>query len=262
MKAQLSKARVRLLARLRTRHRAREGHFLVEGIRGGEEVLRAGIPVEFVLVSPRLDSTPRGSALRAGLEARGGEVLRVEDDELADLADTATPQGVLVVCREPDGDLALLPVHRGARYLVLDGIQDPGNLGTLVRAAAAFGVSGVVAIHGTTDPWAPKAVRASAGALLGRPLARSSTGAFLEWARENGVGLWAADASGADVAGVDVGSPWALVVGNEGGGVSGPLREAALGLVAVPMPGGTESLNVGVAGAILLYVLTSRSGGE
>lgn len=262
MKAYLSKARVRMLARLRTRHRAREGHFLVEGIRGGEEALRAGVPLEFAIVSPRLDATPRGSALRAGLEAGGVEVLRVEDDELADLADTATPQGVLLVCREPDGDLTLLPVDRGARYLVLDGIQDPGNLGTLVRAAGAFGVSGIVALHGTTDPWAPKAVRASAGGLLGRPLARSSTGAFLEWARENDVELRAADASGEDVALVRVASPWALVVGNEGGGVSLPVREAAAGLVAVPMPGGTESLNVGVAGAILLYVLTTRSGGD
>jgi RNA methyltransferase, TrmH family len=262
VKAHLSKARVRLLARLRTRHRAREGRFMVEGIRGGEEVLRAGVPVDFAVVSPRLDATPRGSELRAGLEARGFEVLRVEDDELADLADTATPQGVLLVCPEPQGDLALLPVGRGARYLVLDGIQDPGNLGTLVRAAGAFGVSGIVALHGTTDPWSPKAVRASAGALLGRPLARSSIEVFLEWARDHGVALWGADTSGQDVSSVRPDSPWGLVVGNEGGGVSPPLREAVLGLVAVPMPGGTESLNVGVAGAILLYVLTTRPGGD
>lgn len=263
MTGHLSKGRARLVARLGTRHRAREGRFLVEGVRGAEEVLRVGFPVDFALVSPRLDSTPRGEALRGALEGAGAEVVPVADDELARLSDTSTHQGVLLVCPEPDGDLARLPAVAGGRYLVLDGIQDPGNLGTLVRAAAAFNLTAVVALRGTTDPWAPRAVRASAGALLSRPVvARVPVELFLEWARQGGVALWAADASGHDVALAAVAPPWALVMGNEGTGVAPGLLQAATGRVAIPMPGGTESLNVGVAGAILLYVLTSRAGGD
>lgn len=234
---------------------------MVEGVRGAGEVLRAGVPVDFALVSPRLETTERGRALSLELSASGVETVLVDDAELTQAADTETPQGVILVCREPAGCLDELPRDPAARYLVVDGVQDPGNLGTLVRAAGAFGVSAIILLHGTTDPWSPKAVRASAGALLGRPVVRVGTEPFLEWARRRGVALWAAAAGGVDVATLRPVPPWALVVGNEGGGVGTPVSEAAAGLVGVPMPGGTESLNVGVAGAILLYVLAREGQG-
>lgn len=261
MSGGLSRARARRVARLRTRHRAREGAFLVEGVRGGEEVLRRGTPVEFAVASPRLEGTPRGVALRRGLHDAGIEVVDVDDGVLGELADTGGPQGLLLVCREPPGGLDRLPVHPGARYLVLDAVQDPGNLGTLARAAAAFGVDGIVALEGTTDPWGARAVRASAGALLSLPVARSDVAGFLGWARSAGVDLQVADARGGDVAAAPVRTPWALVVGNEGAGVRDSVVEAAGGTVAVPMAAGVESLNVGMAGSILLYELTTRRGG-
>ncbi len=261
MKEGISVRRLRLLARLRSRHRAREGRFMVEGIRGAGEVLRSGVPVEFALVSPRLESTERGRALSLELSAAGVETVQVDDTDLAQAADTETPQGVILVCPEPTGSLDELPEDPAARYLVVDGVQDPGNLGTLVRAAGAFGVSAVILLHGTTDPWAPKAVRAAAGALLGRPVVRAGVEPFLEWARRRGVSLWAAAAGGTDVATLRPSAPWALVVGNEGEGVGSQVTEEVAGTVGVPMPGGTESLNVGVAGAILLYVLAREGQG-
>jgi len=232
---------------------------MVEGIRGAGEVLRSGVPVEFAVISPRLGSTDRGRALSLELSAAGMEIIRVDDAELGRVADTDTPQGVILVCPEPTGSLDELPGDPAARYLVVDGVQDPGNLGTLVRAAGAFGVSAVILLHGTTDPWAPKAVRAAAGALLGRPVVRAGIEPFLEWAGRRGVTLWAAAAGGTDVATLHPSTPWALVVGNEGDGVGTEVQKGVAGTVGVPMPGGTESLNVGVAGAILLYVLAREA---
>jgi len=256
MNETVSKARSRLIARLRTRHRAREGRFLVEGVRTSEEVLAASIPIDFAVVSPRLGSTPRGEALASALREAGVELCLVTHSELRDLADTETPQGIVLVCPEPVAVLDSVPVDADARFLILDGIQDPGNLGTLVRAAAAFDVRAVLLLPGTTDPWSAKAVRASAGALLSRPVVRCEVDALLRWIEEAGVAVWVGDARGVDVAEVHLTRPWALVMGNEGNGVSAAIREIAAGEVGIPMPGGVESLNAGVAGSILLHALS------
>jgi TrmH family RNA methyltransferase len=184
------------------------------------------------------------------------DVRYVSDAELADLADTETPQGVLLVTEERDVPLgALVP----GRWLVLDGVQDPGNAGTLVRAAVAFGLDGVVVLDGTVDLWSPKAVRASAGLAFRVPVARAKAEALVETCAREGVTLLVADAGGVDVGEVEPSDQVALVMGNEGAGVRPELVRAARAVVAVPMRGPAESLNVGTAGSILLYALSRRS---
>jgi len=259
----LSEARTKLLARLRRRKsREREGLFLVEGIRAAREAVDAGAPMTFAVVSPRLRELDGGRRLAERL-TRAVETFEVEDPELEGLSAAESSQGVLVVCREPSPGLADLEVGGAlSRLLVVDGIQDPGNLGTLVRAAAGFAHSGVIVLEGSVDPYNAKAVRGAAGALFRIVLVRARWESVVEWLRERRVRILLGDAQGADVGAVDRRPPWALVVGGEGAGARETLRGATDERVAIPMPGGTESLNAGVAGAILLYALTREGPGD
>lgn len=251
----LSLTRTRLVGRLhRRRTRQREGLVLAEGVRVAHEVLESGARVRFAVVSPRLAELD-GGALRARLEAAGIELESLDDGELARLADTESPQGVLLICEEPSRDLGALVAGR-PRLLVLDGIQDPGNAGTLIRTAAAFGLDGVLALDRTVDPWNPKAVRASAGAVFRVPVLSTAWDEVRASLRAAAVPLWVADAMAEPVPERAPPPPWALAVGSEGAGARQSLRDSAARAVSVPMPGGTESLNAGVAGAILMYALT------
>ena len=252
----LSRERGRLIERLRRRRtREREGLFLVEGIRSVGDALAAGVPARFAVVSPRLGEIAGGDPLRERLVQAGIETVEVADAEFAALSDTGAPQGVLLVCPEPRNDPAHLPA---GTLLVLDGVQDPGNVGTLIRAAATFGVAGVIALDGTVDPYGTKAVRAAAGAVFRTRVLMASWDEIESDLRARGP-LLIADMDGSDVASLAPQGEWALVVGSEGAGPRASVREAAAGAVGVPMPGGAESLNAGVAGAILLYVLTRES---
>jgi len=252
----LSRRREKLVARLGRRStREREALVLVEGIRAVDEALDAGAGLRFALVSPRLDALGGGEALRLRLRASGGDVDEVSDEELTRVSDTDTPQGVLAVCAEPRPELETL-LERSGRYLVLDAVQDPGNAGTLVRAATAFGLDGVVALDGTVDPWNPKTVRASVGLAFRIPVLTVGAERWVDATERAAVPLLVADAAGEPVGRMDPGRSWALVVGNEGSGARPELRAVAEQVVRIPMPGPAESLNAGMAGAVLLYALT------
>jgi TrmH family RNA methyltransferase len=249
----LSNERTRLIGRLRSRRtREREGLFLVEGIRSAGEALAAGAQVRFALTSPRLDDLAEGATLRTGLEKAGVEVVELEHEELAELSDTEASQGVLLVCPEPSVEGDALP---GGPLLVIDGVQDPGNVGTLLRAAAAFGMAATVVLDGTVDPFNPKAVRAAAGAIFRAPVLRLPWSRVEADLRARGPVL-IADMAGRDVATARPTGSWSLVVGGEAAGPRAAVRAAATDTLAIPMRGGVESLNAGIAGAILLYALT------
>jgi TrmH family RNA methyltransferase len=255
--AGLSQRRGALVANLRVpKSRAREGAVLVEGVRAAAEVLAAGVDVQFAVTSTRLESSEDGRQLRRRLEAH--EVVSVDDGELARLSDTETHQGVLVVCSEPNAGLER--IEPAGWYLVLDSIQDPGNAGTLVRAAVAFGVDAVLALDGTVDPWSPKTVRSSAGMIFRLPVVRTPAAAAIARLNEVRVPILVADARGEDVEARRHDRGFALVVGNEGAGVRAEVAGRAEATVAVRMPGPAESLNVAMAGVILLHALTRDSG--
>ncbi len=241
----------------RRKVREAEGLFLAEGIRVVEDLIASGIPSRLAVVSPAAGEGERGRALVRALEERV-PVRRTTDSALGRLAGTETPQGVLVVAEIPRRELSAVTVDGAAGALVLDGVQDPGNFGALVRTADAFGVDLVAALPGTVDPWNPKAVRTAAGASFRVPVVQPGVDELLEWLRARGLAIYGADAAGADIGGVRIAHRAALVVGNEGAGLSPALRGAADELVAVPIREHAESLNVAVAGGILLYILTRR----
>ena len=135
-------------------------------------------------------------------------------------------------------------------------------IGTLVRSAVGFGIDAVIALDGTADPWGAKAVRASAGAVFRLPIVRIDARDVLGLFDRLDARLLIADPTGKDIDAIEIGtSGYALVLGNEGAGPRPPVREAADEIVRVPMADAVESLNVGVAGSLLLYVLAARSSG-
>jgi RNA methyltransferase, TrmH family len=252
----LTRAEERLVRRLQqTRRRRNENLFLAEGVRLLEEVLAADLELRLVLASPALEETERGRELARRLAA-STTVRDLTDAGLNGLSATRAPQGVLAVAVTPRGDLAAIQPDRGVTALVLDGVQDPGNIGTLARSAAAFGCGLLACMPGTVDPWNPKSVRASAGALFRVPVIEPAPAEFWEWLASHQFVILGADAAGEPVTTPSPAQRTALVVGNEGAGLSDEARGRCQRLVAVPMRAGTDSLNVAVATGILLYEIT------
>ena len=241
----------------RRRGRERRGLALAEGVRLVEEALAAGVPVRGAAVSPALEGTPRGSALKSALAGRGVLLREVTPAELDTLADTEQPQGIVAVVEPPSRVLDDIPTSPGAVLLVLDAVQDPGNVGTMLRTALALGASGLVALKGTAELTNPKVLRGSMGAAFRLPAAVSDVGEFLVWTKGRGVEVVVAAADGAPLGRWRRGpAPVALVVGNEGAGVSPALAAGAARRVAIPLAPTVESLNVAVAAGILLYEVT------
>ena len=236
----------------RRKARERSGRFVAEGVRAVEELLRSPIKVLGALVSPSLEGVPKGPALRAALVERGVEVAEVDEREFGSAADTDSPQGVLAVADIPKRSLDDTTLPPVARILVLDGIQDPGNVGTIVRTAAALGATATVALPGTVDLWNAKVVRSAMGALFTHQALAVSWEVLEAYLTRHDVPLWSTDAGGTPVSTAP--DRLALAVGNEGAGVSDGVRERSERLISIPIEG-VDSLNVAVATGILLYSL-------
>ncbi len=238
----------------RRRGRERRGLALAEGVRLVEEALAAGVAIRGAAVSPALEGTTRGTALKAALAARRIPLEELSLAELDELADTEHPQGIVAVIEPRRWTLDELPAGPGV-MLVLDAVQDPGNVGTILRTAHALGAAGVVALKGTADLVNPKVLRGSMGAAFRFPVVAATEEAMLEWAAARGTALWVTAADGEALHRADVRAVGAvaMVVGNEGAGVSPSLAARAARRVSIPIRIGAESLNVAVASGILLY---------
>lgn len=239
----------RLRALRRVKGRREHGMLLVEGPAVARDALDAGATVREALYTDEAATDPALARLLADLRAAGAEVEEVEEPVLAEFADTVTPQGLLLVVDIP---LRSLTDVGAARLAVLDAVQDPGNVGTLIRAADALGAGGVALLPGTADPWSPKAVRAASGASFRIPVVTISVAELTAWCRERGVPLLAAAAGGTSAPRSAAVRDAALVFGNEAAGVSDEVRAAADGVVGIPQRGRADSLNVAMAGAILM----------
>lgn len=256
----MTRQRLKDLASLsRRKGRAALGQFLVEGVRSVEAAVAAGAPLVEVFVAPEVADDPRVAAV---LERAGAPVHRVAGRDLERVGDARTGQGLVAVARSVVLDA--LPAGLGGPVLALDGVQDPGNVGALVRTAAWFGVGAVVANAQTADFEGPKAVRASMGGLWDLALVRvPDLDAALAALQGDGYDLWGADLSGTPSSGWSPPERSALVVGSEAHGLSPAvadrLRAGPDGgrFVSIPgaertRPAGVESLNVVVAAGVLL----------
>jgi TrmH family RNA methyltransferase len=233
--------------------RRRRGLTVAEGVRLVEEALHAGIPIRGVLVAASFGTTERGSALLGELAGRAVPIEELSEREFGRVSATDTPQGVLAVIEVPSWTLSDLQPGPRAPVLVLDAVQDPGNVGTLLRTAFALGASGAALLRGCADLTNPKVIRAAMGASFRFPAATVEVEEFVTWCRRNDVEVWASAAEGAALTRTAVPQRLALIVGNEGAGIRPELRALAVRQVAIPLTRGAESLNVAVAAGILLY---------
>ena len=222
--------------------RRQRGLFVGEGPKLLGEAVKWGTEIETVVSAP-------GAALP---ELRFPDRIEAPADVLRSLCDTETPQGVLFTCRLPD--TALPDKLSPGRYLVLDGVQDPGNLGTVWRTADALGAAGLLLTGACADPFSPKAVRATMGACFRLPVWRGEPGEVAELLKKSGVPLYATALreDTVDVRNVDL-SQAAVVIGSEGRGVSEELLALSEKTLKIPMEAKCESLNAAVAAAIVLW---------
>jgi len=252
-----------------------EGELIgVEGPKLVEDALRSGLEAEALLVSESGEADLE-RILRAASESDAGiprsRVMRTTDKLFGSVAGTETPQGVAALFRQRAwefddvlrGAAAADGALRGdaALVVVMAAVQDPGNIGTILRSAEAFGATGVVTTRGSADPWSPKALRASAGSGLRFPILRGmAIPVLLAQLRVAGVKIVAAsshseaaaDGAGADGA-ADLREAVAIFIGNEGAGLPQEIEHVADARISIPMSVGVESLNAGVAASVVLY---------
>jgi TrmH family RNA methyltransferase len=244
----IARAQLKFLRSLRLKkNRAGEGLLLVEGLNVVEEALEHGRVRELFLAED-LAHAPRGRAM----VERGVPTATLDACDVDALAETRTPAGAFALVENPCRAFDARALPADAIVLFAAGVADPGNLGTLIRAAAALGAAGVATAAGTVEATNPKTVRASAGMLFRVPVWEVG----LRDLAAAGFALWLADARGEPVDGLRTRpARVALVVGNEPRGVDDAVRASAARTVAVRLAGGVESLNVAVAAGILLHAL-------
>jgi len=244
----------------RRKGRERQQCFVAEGVRSVEALLGSPLPIVGVLVSDELGQHLRASALQDAAAARGVPIKTVSKSEFESAATTESPQGVLAVAEIPSRTLGT-PATGASRYLLLDAIQDPGNVGTMIRTAAALGVTATVALPGTVDLWNAKVVRSTMGALFVHTALAATWEDCASFLDAHAIACWAADTDGllidssALVRREALPPCLALVVSNEGAGLSPQVAARASQRVAIGMAPDVESLNVAVATGILLHAL-------
>ena len=237
----------RSLHRRRARHRER--CFLIEGTRLVGEALSARLAPVLLLHTADIAESSSGARLLDSARSRKVDCSQVTPEIMMLVADTVTPQGVLAVVPFPD-----LPIPEQPRFiLVLDGIRDPGNLGTILRTAAAAGVNEVLTLPGTVDVYAPKVVRAGMGAHFRVPIEPYHHSTDMQAKLEGYQVLLAAPRGGMAYWQVDWSTPTALIVGSEAQGVGDLASSWATSLVSIPLAEEVESLNVASATAVLLF---------
>ncbi len=229
------------------KHREKEGLFLAEGFHLVEEAFNANIRIDQFIVQ-------EGTNLPSRIPFSGFELTIVSKAVMKELSSTETPQGIIAVCHLPEEEK--ITIEKGKKYLLVDGVQDPGNVGTLIRTADAVGLQAVLLGSGTVDPYNEKVIRASQGSLFHLPVIKGDIGEWMKTLQAKGIPIFGtAIEKGTSYTAIERQKEFALIVGNEGRGVNKEWLNKSDQIIYVPIYGNAESLNVSVATGILLYHL-------
>lgn len=233
---------------LTRKERDKSGLFLVEGFHLVEEALTKNEDVEEIILSEKTELPP-------GLDYGSIPVTVVTDEISRQLADTETTQGIFAVCRQSKQTL-----NKGESYLLIDSVQDPGNLGTMIRTADAAGIETVIVGKGSVDIYNPKVLRSAQGSHFHLPVVSGDLSEWITELKDKNIPVYGtALENGVVFTEATVNEAFALLVGNEGSGVNKELLAQTTQNLYIPIYGQSESLNVAVAAGILLYYLKTAN---
>jgi len=229
----------------------------VEGIRIVVEAVEKTVDIERIVVAESFATTQRHSEVLEQILKKNLEILNVSDEVFRSLSLKDRPQGISAVVKQHWTSIEEIDQRIKGLWVCLWEVADPGNLGTILRSATAFGVQAVVLIKGGVDPLSPKVMRAAMGAHFRLPIVEMSVAQLVHFCREQNTPalkiLLAEMSSAIPCWEMDLRQPLAVVIGGEAEGASQPLVETADEKILIPMPGGSESLNAAVAASVLLY---------
>ncbi len=252
------------------RERDREGLFVIEGFHLVEEAIKHHAEIETILYSTSADvallakietDLMKNQGHQQNLDSRnaGIDFILITDSILKTLANTPAPQGIIAILKQPKMAIEMLLDDNKrplAHLLLLDNVQDPGNVGTMIRTAEAAGFKGIILGDGSADLFNDKTIRATQGALFQLPIIKANLEALLPALHDAGYESWVTTLEEATFyTALPKPQKCALIMGNEGQGVDPKLQKLASTKVKIPMLGQSESLNVGVAAGILIYHL-------
>lgn len=228
--------------------------FIIEGIKIIEESIENNIDLKYIVYTDKLLSTEEGKTFFEKIKYYRGLVC-VTESLFKEISDTENPQGVIGICSFEKRDIEEVYNMKNPSLLYLDEVQDPGNMGTIIRSCDAFNLDGIILGKGSVDPYNPKVVRATMGSIFRVPLyiCEDSISTLLKL-RENNINLLATSLEGSlPIYQIDYKEGFVLIIGNESKGVNNNILSLSNKLIKIPMPGGAESLNAGVAASIIMY---------
>lgn len=237
----------------RRKNRNNLGLFIVEGVKIIEEIIDEGYSFKNIVYTDSLLDKKDGRNLMEKIN-NTSKLVHVPENIFKEISDTENPQGVLAVVNIPISKIENLNESNMNFLLYLDKVQDPGNMGTIIRTGDAFNIDGIILVDGCVDPFNPKVARATMGSIFRVPLYFLDDGIFqIEKLKKKGLKLYSSSLVGSvDIGKVDF-ERSIVAIGNESNGVSPEIHKLSDKLIKIPMPGRSESLNAGVAASIIMY---------
>jgi TrmH family RNA methyltransferase len=259
--AMFSKEKLKELTKLKTKKgRKTQGRFLIEGMRLCKEMASSNWEADSVFFTSSFQNSPAGKKLLQKFEKKNVKTIPVKSEVVKKISDTVTPQGIIAVVKIKEFSLNELWSEGSNIILALDAIRDPGNVGTLIRTADAFGIDGVILSSDTVELYNPKVVRSTMGSIFHLPIfdeidLERTIPQLKRWNFK----IYGTDVKeGKDLDKLDYSGTICLLIGNEAEGLSKNLLELSDEIIRIPILGSAESLNASVAGGILLYEITKR----
>lgn len=228
--------------------------YFIEGIRFVQEALDNSVDIEKILISDRLYENKGGEEIRERIRSGNFDIYHMTDKLFQEVSDTESPQGILAVVRSRRLQLEEV-IKKGSFFLVLDSLQDPGNMGTVIRTADASAVDGIIISRGCVDLYNPKVLRATMGSVFHVPVCYcDNLIEAIDILKNKGIRVLAAHLKGESYYfNTDMRENICVIIGNEANGISEEVAQKADMLVKIPMPGKSESLNASVAASLLMY---------
>ena len=249
----------RIRALRHRKERERTGSFFVEGIRPVGEAVELGAEVELCVVAPELLTSEYGHDLVRRLEHEGIPCVAVTSEVFRSISGKEGPQGIGAVVKQRWETLGQVELSTELCWVAIDAVQDPGNLGTILRTSDAVGGAGVILLGPATDPHDPAALRAGMGAISSQRLVRASFEEFAEWKQEHGyLVVGTSNAADLDYQAVGYYPPLVLLMGSEREGLGEEQQALCDVVVRIPMAGRSDSLNLAVATGVMLYEIFNQ----